>query len=101
KHFMTAPSVIMRAYTPGFHWQTAPVAGCFVEPIAVLDPKTGAPMAEKPDLLKTGDAARVKIRPTKPLVIEAFKAFPQMGRFAVRDMGQTVAAGQVIDVEKR
>jgi len=35
------------------------------------------------------------------IVIEAFKAFPQMGRFAVRDMGQTVAAGQVIDVEKR
>src|SRR2546428_604491 len=62
---------------------------------------TGAPKAEKPDFLKTGDAARVKIRPTKPLVIEAFKAFPQMGRFAVRDMGQTVAAGQVIEVEKR
>jgi len=33
-------------------------------------------------------------------VIEAFKQFPQMGRFAIRDMGQTVAAGQVIDVEK-
>src|SRR3989442_1685579 len=77
------------------------VAGTFEEIIAVLDPKTGAPKAEKPDFLKTGDAARVKIRPTKPLVIEAFKAFPQMGRFAVRDMGQTVAAGQVIDVEKR
>ena len=54
----------------------------------------------KPDFLKTGDAARVKIRPTKPLVIEPFKQFPQMGRFAIRDMGQTVAAGQVIDVEK-
>src|SRR5436189_171851 len=67
---------------------------------AALDPKTGAPKPEKPDFLKTGDAARVKIRPTKPLVIEAFKAFPQMGRFAIRDMGQTVAAGQVIDVEK-
>src|SRR6266576_3275912 len=54
----------------------------------------------QPDFLKTGDTARVKIRPTKPLVIEAFKQFPQMGRFAIRDMGQTVAAGQVIDVEK-
>src|SRR5438876_837662 len=68
--------------------------------LPALDPKTGAPKPEKPDFLKTGDAARVKIRPTKPLVIEAFKAFPQMGRFAIRDMGQTVAAGQVIDVEK-
>src|SRR2546428_580797 len=95
------PSVITAGYTPVFHAHTAQVAGTFEEIIAVLDPKTGAPKAEKPDFLKTGDAARVKIRPTKPLVIEAFKAFPQMGRFAVRDMGQTVAAGQVIDVEKR
>ncbi|HEX9339796.1 MAG TPA: translation elongation factor EF-1 subunit alpha [Thermoplasmata archaeon] len=94
------PSVITAGYTPVFHAHTAQVAGTFEEIIAVLDPKTGAPKPEKPDFLKTGDAARVKIRPTKPLVIEAFKAFPQMGRFAVRDMGQTVAAGQVIDVEK-
>src|SRR5438093_1072523 len=95
------PSVITAGYTPVFHAHTAQVACTFEEIIAALDPKTGAPKPEKPDFLKTGDAARVKIRPTKPLVIEAFKAFPQMGRFAIRDMGQTVAAGQVIDVEKR
>src|SRR6266540_2950756 len=95
------PSVITAGYTPVFHAHTAQVACTFEEIIAALDPKTGAPKPEKPDFLKTGDAARVKIRPTKPFVIEPFKAFPQMGRFAVRDMGQTVAAGQVIDVEKR
>src|SRR5437773_1258514 len=94
------PSVITAGYTPVFHAHTAQVACTFEEIIAALDPKTGAPKPAKPDFLKTGDAARVKIRPTKPLVIEAFKAFPQMGRFAIRDMGQTVAAGQVIDVEK-
>src|SRR5437016_984695 len=94
------PSVITAGYTPVFHAHTAQVACTFEEIIAALDPKTGAPKPEKPDFLKTGDAARVKIRPTKPFVIEAFKAFPQMGRFAIRDMGQTVAAGQVIDVEK-
>src|SRR5947208_15041005 len=93
-------SVITAGYTPVFHAHTAQVACTFEEIIAALDPKTGAPKPEQPDFLKTGDAARVKIRPTKPLVIEAFKAFPQMGRFAVRDMGQPVAAGQVIDVEK-
>src|SRR6266511_4359894 len=95
------PSVITAGYTPVFHAHTAQVACTFEEIIAALDPKTGAPKPEKPDFLKTGDAARVKIRPSKPFVIEPFKAFPQMGRFAVRDMGQTVAAGQVIDVEKR
>ncbi|MEK6987270.1 MAG: translation elongation factor EF-1 subunit alpha [Candidatus Thermoplasmatota archaeon] len=95
------PSVITVGYTPVFHAHTAQVACTFEEIIEALDPKTGAPKAEKVDFLKTGDAARVKIRPTKPFVIEPFKQFPQMGRFAIRDMGQTVAAGQVIDVEKR
>ena len=95
------PSVITVGYTPVFHAHTAQVACTFEEIMAVLDPKTGAAKAEKPEFIKTGDVARVKIRPTKPMVIEAYKQFPQMGRFAIRDMGQTVAAGQVIDVEKR
>jgi len=95
------PSVITAGYTPVFHAHTAQVACTFEEIQRSLDPKTGATKAEKPDFIKTGDAAIVKIRPTKPMVIESFKAFPQMGRFAIRDMGQTVAAGQVIDVEKR
>jgi elongation factor 1-alpha len=94
------PSVITVGYTPVFHAHTAQVACTFEEIIAQLDPKTGEPKKEKPDFLKTGDIARVKVRPTKPMVIEAFKEFPQMGRFAIRDMGQTVAAGQVIEVEK-
>lgn len=95
------PSVITVGYTPVFHAHTAQVACTFEEIQKSLDPKTGATKQEKPDFLKTGDAAIVKIRPTKPMVIEAAKQFPQMGRFAIRDMGQTVAAGQVIEVEKR
>src|SRR3990172_6464901 len=95
------PSVITVGYTPVFHAHTAQVACTFEEIQKSLDPKTGATKQEKPDFIKTGDAAIVKIRPTKPMVIEAAKAFPQMGRFAIRDMGQTVAAGQVIEVEKR
>ena len=95
------PSVITVGYTPVFHAHTAQVACTFEELQKKLDPRTGATKEEKPEFLKTGDAAIVKIRPTKPMVIEAAKAFPQMGRFAIRDMGQTVAAGQVIEVEKR
>src|SRR5438034_1280995 len=56
--------------------------------------------ADKVGEVKSIEMHHEQIRPTKPLVIEAFKQFPQMGRFAIRDMGQTVAAGQVIDVEK-
>ena len=32
------------------------------------------------------------------IVVEKFADFPPLGRFAIRDMGQTVAAGVVLDV---
>jgi Translation elongation factor EF-1alpha (GTPase) len=54
-----------------------------------------------PDFIKTGDAAIVQVRPTKPLVIEKVKEIPQLGRFAIRDMGQTIAAGMCIDIIAR
>jgi len=95
------PSVITQGYTPVFHAHTAQVACVFEELVRSIDQRTGATKQEKPEVLKTGDAAVVKIRPTKPMVIEPFKTFPQLGRFAIRDMGQTVAAGQVIDVERQ
>jgi elongation factor 1-alpha len=95
------PSVITPGYTPVFHCHTAQVA-CTIEAILKkLDPKTGAVKEENPDFIKTGDAAVVKVRPTRPMVIETAKDFPQLGRFAIRDMGQTVAAGMCIELEKK
>ncbi|MBI2085322.1 MAG: translation elongation factor EF-1 subunit alpha [Candidatus Aenigmarchaeota archaeon] len=94
------PTVITKGYTPVFHCHTAQMAGEIFEIVKKLDPKTGATIAENPDLLKTGDAAIVKIRPAKPLVVEKQADFPQLARFAIRDMGQTVAAGVVIDLVK-
>jgi elongation factor 1-alpha len=53
---------------------------------------------ENPTFLKTGDAAIVKIKPSRPLVIEKLKEIPPLGRFAIRDMGSTIAAGMCIDI---
>jgi elongation factor 1-alpha len=94
------PSVITKGYTPVFHCYTAQVACRFEEIQKKLDPKTGAVKEENPDFIKTGDAAVVKIVPTRPMVIEPSKKIPQLGRFAIRDMGQTVAAGICLDVEE-
>ena len=66
-----------------------------------LDPRTGQVIEENPQFLKTGDAAIVKIKPTKPMVIENVREIPQLGRFAIRDMGMTIAAGMAIDVKAR
>ncbi|MFH1054713.1 MAG: translation elongation factor EF-1 subunit alpha [Candidatus Altiarchaeota archaeon] len=95
------PSAITAGYTPVFHIHTAQVACTFTELLKKIDPKTGAVKEEKPEFLKAGDVAVVKIKPTRPTVIEPAKEFPQLGRFAVRDMGQTVAAGMVIEVKKK
>jgi elongation factor 1-alpha len=93
------PGVITVGYTPVFHCHTSQVACTFLELSKKLDPKTGQVAEENPDFLKTGDAAIVKVKPTKPMVIENIKDIPHMGRFAIRDMGQTVAAGMCIGIE--
>jgi len=92
------PTAIGKGYTPVFHLHTAQIACTFVELVEKKDPKTGATMQKNPDFLKSGDVAIVKIKPLKPVVVEKFSDFPPLGRFAIRDMGQTVAAGVVLDV---
>jgi elongation factor 1-alpha len=87
------PSAITVGYTPVFHCHTTQTACTFTELKKKLDPRTGQTKEENPTFLKTGDAAIVQIKPTQPMVIENAKELPQLGRFAIRDMGQTIAAG--------
>lgn len=94
------PTVITAGYTPVFHCGTASIACKIEEIIAKIDPKTGAVIKEHPDFIKTGDSARIRVIPTKPMVVEKQADIPQLGKFAIRDMGKTVAAGIVLDVVK-
>ncbi|NJE47230.1 translation elongation factor EF-1 subunit alpha [Thermococcus sp. GR7] len=94
------PTAITIGYTPVLHAHTLQVAVRFEQLLAKLDPRTGNVVEENPQFIKTGDSAIVVLRPTKPMVIEPVKEIPQMGRFAIRDMGQTVAAGMVISIQK-
>ncbi|WP_227355581.1 translation elongation factor EF-1 subunit alpha [Haladaptatus salinisoli] len=98
---MQHPSVITAGYTPVFHAHTAQVA-CTIESIdAKINPSTGEVSEENPDFIKSGDAAKVTVRPQKPLSIEPAGEIPELGSFAIRDMGQTVAAGQVLEVNEK
>jgi elongation factor 1-alpha len=94
------PSALTVGYAPVFHSHTAQIACRIVELISKLDPKTGNVLEEQPKFLKTGDAGVIKIEPTRPMVIEKVKEIPPMGRFAIRDMGTTVAAGMVVNITK-
>ena len=91
------PSVITVGYTPVFHIHTAQVACQVTEIIKKVSPEE----VDHPDFIRNGDAALVKIKPTQPLVLEKKSEIPQMANFAIRDSGQTVAAGMCIDLVKK
>jgi elongation factor 1-alpha len=92
------PTAIAVGYTPVIHAHTAQVACKFVQLIKKIDPRTGQVKEENPQFLKTGDAAIVKLEPTKPMVVERVRDIPPLGRFAIRDMGMTIGAGMVLEV---
>ncbi len=92
------PSVITKGYTPVVHAHTAHAACRFEEILKKIDPRTGEVKEENPDFIKPGDAAVVKLVPIKPIVLEKQSEFPELARFAIRDMGMTIAAGVVLDL---
>ncbi len=95
------PTVITVGYTPVFHIHTSQVACQFTELVKKINPATGETLQEKPDFIKNGDVAVVKIKPMQPLVIEKQKDIPKLAKFAIRDSGSTVAAGMCIDLVKK
>ncbi|UPM42603.1 translation elongation factor EF-1 subunit alpha [Halocatena salina] len=98
---MQHPSVITPGYTPVIHAHTAQVACTFESLDTKLDPASGEVQEESPDYIQSGDAAVVTLRPQKPLSLEPSSEIPELGSFAVRDMGQTIAAGKVLEVEEK
>jgi len=95
------PTAIAAGYTPVMHAHTATTSATFTELLQKIDARSGQVTQEKPDFLKTGDAALVKIRPLRPLAIETYNEIPQLGRFAIRDMGSTIAVGVVAQVTEK
>ncbi len=93
---MDIPKAIGANYTPVFHAHTSQVAVRFAELLENSKTKEA-----NPAFLKTGDAALVRFAPTKPMAIEQMDAFPELSRFAIRDMGKTVAAGVCVKIEKK
>jgi len=92
------PTAIAAGYTPVLHAHTSTVAVTFEELIRKIDPRTGQIVEEKPSFLKVGDSAIVKMKPLRPLVLEAFQDIPELGRFAIRDMGATIGVGVVKEI---
>jgi elongation factor 1-alpha len=89
------PTALAAGYTPVLHAHTLTMATTFAELIQKMDPRTGQVIEENPSFLRSGEGALVRFRPLRPIVLEEYSQVPQIGRFAIRDMGTTVAAGVV------
>ncbi|CAF4309044.1 unnamed protein product [Rotaria socialis] len=95
------PGQIAQGYTPVLDCHTSHIACKFAELISKIDRRSGKVIEEAPQYIKSGEAAIVKLIPTRPMCVEKFADYPPLGRFAVRDMRQTVAVGIIKDVERK
>jgi elongation factor 1-alpha len=94
------PGQIGAGYTPVLDCHTAHIACKFAELVEKVDRRSGKTLEEEPKWIKSGDAAIVRLVPSKPMCVETFSEYPPLGRFAVRDMRQTVAVGVIKAVTK-
>jgi len=94
------PGEIQKGYTPVLDCHTAHIACRFSELLEKIDRRSGKKIEDNPSKIKSGDASIVKMTPSKPMCVEPFSQYAPLGRFAVRDMRQTVAVGVIKSVEK-
>ncbi|PFX26084.1 Elongation factor 1-alpha [Stylophora pistillata] len=94
------PGEIHAGYSPVLDCHTAHIACKFAELLEKIDRRTGKKLEDNPKMIKSGDASIVKMVPSKPMCVEKFSEYAPLGRFAVRDMKQTVAVGVIKEVDK-
>jgi elongation factor 1-alpha len=92
------PGQIHAGYAPVLDCHTSHIACKFAELICKVDRRTGKSLEDNPQNVKNGDAAMIRLIPSKSMCVEEFARYPPLGRFAVRDMRQTVAVGVIKEV---
>lgn len=98
---MKHPGSIVNGYSPVLDCHTCHIACKFEKIVQKIDRRSGKSIEDEPASIKSGDCAIIVIVPTKPMVVEDFKQYPPLGRFAVRDMKQTIGVGVIKEVVKK
>ncbi|XP_045044736.2 HBS1-like protein isoform X1 [Desmodus rotundus] len=90
--------------TKGFpvllHYQTVSEPAVVKRLVSVLNKSTGEVTKKKPKLLTKGQNALVELQTQRPVALELYKDFKELGRFMLRYSGSTVAAGVVTEIKE-
>lgn len=73
-------------------------AGVIKKIVSQLDKSTGEVVKEKPRFLTKGMSAIVEIKINKPLCMELFQNYRELGRFMLRSTSTTIAAGMITEI---
>jgi len=95
------PGQIQAGYAPVLDCHTAHIACKFTQLKEKIDRRSSKKLEDNPQFVKSGDSAIAILTPQKQMCVEAFSDYPPLGRFAVRDMRQTVAVGVIKAVTKK
>ncbi|KAL6483091.1 hypothetical protein MHYP_G00079630 [Metynnis hypsauchen] len=90
--------------TQGFpvllHYQTVSEPATIRKLVSVLHKNSGEVLKKKPKCLSKGQNAVVEIQTQRPVALELYKDFKELGRFMLRYVGSTIAAGVVTEIKE-
>lgn len=90
--------------TQGFpvllHYQTISEPATIRKLISVLHKSSGEVLKKKPKCLSKGMNAIVEIQTQRPVSLELYKDYKELGRFMLRYVGSTIAAGVVTEIKE-
>ncbi|XP_026521928.1 HBS1-like protein isoform X1 [Notechis scutatus] len=90
--------------TKGFpvllHFQTVSEPATIRKLLSVLHKSTGEVAKKKPKCLTKGQNALIELQTQRPIALELYKDFKELGRFMLRYGGSTIAAGVVVEIKE-
>ncbi|XP_073193470.1 HBS1-like protein isoform X6 [Lepidochelys kempii] len=88
--------------TKGFpvllHYQTVSEPATIRRLLSILHKSTGEVTKKKPKVLTKGQNALIELQTQRPVALELYKDFKELGRFMLRYSGSTIAAGVVTEL---
>lgn len=91
---------ITRGFTVVFHYQSITEPAIIKRLNCQLNKNTGEVIKNKPKCLVKNSSAVVEIEFERPVCLEMYKDYKDLGRFMLRQGGHTIAAGLVEEVLK-